>query len=81
MTYARLLPYGRFHRGGIIQGALLYTMTPWKTPRKSMGEWDYRTRIISVLSSMKLGRSYLKLEYGQGGFIEVGLSRGHSYTQ
>jgi hypothetical protein len=46
---------GRFHRGGIIQGVLLYTMTPWKTPRKSMGEWDYRTRIIPLLSSMKPG--------------------------
>jgi hypothetical protein len=50
-----LLTFGRFHRGGIIQGVLLYTLTPWKTPRKSMGEWDYRTRIIPLLSSMKPG--------------------------
>jgi hypothetical protein len=44
---------GRFHRGGIIQGVLFATLTPWKTPRKSIGEWDYRTRIIPILSSMK----------------------------
>jgi hypothetical protein len=48
-------PTGRFHRGGIIQGVLLYTMTPWKAPRKSMGEWDFRTSIIPLLSSMKPG--------------------------
>jgi hypothetical protein len=48
----------RFQRGGIIQGVLLYTMTPWKTPRKFMGEWDYRTRIIPLLSSMKPGRCF-----------------------
>jgi hypothetical protein len=46
---------GRFHRGGIIQGVLLYTMNPWKTTRKSTGEWDYRTRIIPLLLSMKPG--------------------------
>jgi hypothetical protein len=49
---------GQFHRGGSIQGVLLYTMTPWKTSRKSMGEWDYRTRIIPLLSSMKPGREH-----------------------
>jgi hypothetical protein len=32
------LLYSRFHRGGIIQGVLFYTMPPWKTLRKSMGE-------------------------------------------
>jgi hypothetical protein len=52
-----LTTFGRFHiyRGGIIQWGLLYTMTPWQTPRKSMGEWDYCTRIIPLLSSMKPG--------------------------
>jgi hypothetical protein len=50
--------YGRFHRGEIIQGVLLYTMTPWKTPRKSMGEWDYRARIIPLLLFMKPGQTY-----------------------
>jgi hypothetical protein len=44
---------GQFHRAAIIQGVLLYTMNPSKTARKSMGEWDYRTRIIPLLSSMK----------------------------
>jgi hypothetical protein len=57
--------YGRFHRGGIIQGVLLYTMTPWKTPRKSMGEWDYRTRIIPLLSSMKPGISESLVDYSR----------------
>jgi hypothetical protein len=47
----------RFHRGGIIQGVLLYTMPPWKTPRKSMGEWDYHNWIIPLLSSMKSGHT------------------------
>jgi hypothetical protein len=41
--------------GGIIQGVLLYTMTPCKTPKKTMGEWDYHTKIIPLLSSMKPG--------------------------
>jgi hypothetical protein len=36
-----------------------FTMTPWKTQRKSMVEWDYRTRIISLLSSMKPGRDFI----------------------
>jgi hypothetical protein len=40
---------GRFHRGGIIQGVLLYTTNPWKTTIKSMREWDYRTKIIPLL--------------------------------
>jgi hypothetical protein len=53
----KVLKYGRFHRGGIIQGVLLYTMTPWQSPRKYMGEWDYRTRIIPLLSSMKPGNT------------------------
>jgi hypothetical protein len=48
-------PLGRFHRGVIIQGVLLYTMPPWKTPRKSMGEWDNRTKIIPLLLSRKPG--------------------------
>jgi hypothetical protein len=42
-----------FDSGGIIQGVLLYTMNPSKTARKSMWGWDYRTRIIPLLSSMK----------------------------
>jgi hypothetical protein len=50
------------YRGGIIQGVLLYTMNPSKTARKSMGEWDYRTRIIPLLSSMKPA----KYPYGRG---------------
>jgi hypothetical protein len=33
----------------------LYTMNPWKPRRKSMGEWDYRIRIIPLLSSLKPG--------------------------
>jgi hypothetical protein len=37
--------------GGFIQGEFLFTMTPWKTPRKSIR--DCRTRIIPLLSSMK----------------------------
>jgi hypothetical protein len=49
--------YGRFHRGGIIQGVLLNTMTPWKTPRNFMGEWGNRIRIIPLLSSMKSGNT------------------------
>jgi hypothetical protein len=57
-----LITCGRFQRGGIIQGVLLYTMTPSKTPRKSMGEWDYRTRIIPLLSSMKPG-TVLQVEF------------------
>jgi hypothetical protein len=44
---------GGFKEVGLSRGLLLYTMIPWKTPRKSMGEWDYRTRIILLLSSMK----------------------------
>jgi hypothetical protein len=44
-------------------------MTPWKTPRKSIGEWDYRTRIIPLLSSMKPGHR-LSME------CEVGYLRG-----
>jgi hypothetical protein len=30
-------------------------MTPWKTPRKFVGEWDYRTRIIPVFPT---GRNF-----------------------
>jgi hypothetical protein len=44
---------GQFHRAAIIQGVLLYTMNPSKAARKSRGEWDYRTRIIPLLTSMK----------------------------
>jgi hypothetical protein len=40
---------GGFIEEGFIQAVLLYTMTPWKTPRKSMAEWDYRTRINTIL--------------------------------
>jgi hypothetical protein len=48
---------GGFIEVGLSRGVpvLLYTMTPRKTPRKSMGEWDYRTRIIPLLSFMKPG--------------------------
>jgi hypothetical protein len=47
---------GGFIEVGLSRGyLLLYKMTPWKTPRKSMGEWDYRTRIIPLLSSRKPG--------------------------
>jgi hypothetical protein len=45
--------WGRFHRGGIIQGVHLYTMNPSKPARKSMWGWNYHTRIIPLLSSMK----------------------------
>jgi hypothetical protein len=58
--FPNLQTTGQFHRGGIIQGVLLYPLTPWKTPRKSTGEWDYRTRIISLLSSMKPGQPVLQ---------------------
>jgi hypothetical protein len=34
---------GGFIEVGLSWGYLRYTMTPWKTPRKSRGEWDYRT--------------------------------------
>jgi hypothetical protein len=53
---------GQFHRAAIIQGVLLYTMNPSKTVRKSMGGWDYRTRIIPLLSSMKPAR-FLKKSF------------------
>jgi hypothetical protein len=52
-------------RGGIIQGVLLYTITPWKTPRKSMGEWDYRT--------MKDNTSFIVYETGPKSFVTVEL--------
>jgi hypothetical protein len=53
----RELTKGQFHRATIIQEILLYTMNPSKTARKSMGEWDYRTRIIPLLLSMKPAKS------------------------
>jgi hypothetical protein len=76
------LSNGQFHRGGIIQGILIYTMTPWKTPRKSMGEWDYRTRIIPLLSFMKPGLSkvlfflatyiiYMLLQYSRDVYLVI----------
>jgi hypothetical protein len=49
----KMYTLGQFHRAAIIQGVLLYTMNPSKTARKSMAEWDYRTRIIPLLSSLK----------------------------
>jgi hypothetical protein len=35
-------------------------MNPSKTARKSMGEWDYHTRIIPLLSSMKPASNLFK---------------------
>jgi hypothetical protein len=57
-------------------------MTPWKTPRKSMGEWDYRTRIIPLLSFMKPGLSkvlfflatyiiYMLLQYSRDVYLVI----------
>jgi hypothetical protein len=34
----------------------LYTMNPSKTARKFVGEWNFRTRIMPLLSSMKPAR-------------------------
>jgi hypothetical protein len=82
----RMMPTTFFNKylGGFTEVGLSrrysYTMTPWKTPIKSMGEWDYCTGLIPIFSSMKPGQLslYPRQQWLRGGLFDAPKNQGRT---